>query len=108
LLYLFVVYLVDTAGRVYELRLLENKFEAVKVTGDEGDAQRGDKAVIFRGVSRVGEVLQTVRLMRDLKVSTSLARMAVDTGKSIPNLKAILEKNRELMTMLEHQNVMIA
>jgi hypothetical protein len=102
-----VLYLVDSAGKTYEVRLLENKFEAVKVAGEEADGQRGDKAVIFRGVSRTGEALQTVRLMRDLKVSTSLARMGVNTEKTIPNLKAILEKNRELMTMLEHENVMI-
>jgi hypothetical protein len=58
-------------------------------------------------VSRTGEALQTVRLMRDLKVSTSLGKMSISTEKSIPNLKSILEKNRELMTMLEHQNVMV-
>lgn len=34
LLYLFVIYLVDSSGKTYELKLLENKFEAVKISGD--------------------------------------------------------------------------
>lgn len=51
----------------------------MKISGDEGEGQRGDKAVIFRGVSRSGEALQTVKLMRDFKVSTSLGRMAINT-----------------------------
>jgi hypothetical protein len=38
--------------------------------------------------------------MRDMKINTTFCRMNIATEKSIPNLKSILEKNRELMTML--------
>lgn len=56
--------------------------------------------MIFKGVSRVGESLQTVQLMRDLKIRSSFTPMRVNTKKSISNLKQIIEQNRELMTML--------
>lgn len=57
--------------------------------------------MIFRGVSRVGESLQTVQLMRDLKMRSTVSRMRINAEKSIGNLKSIIEKNRELMTELE-------
>ena len=53
-------------------------------------------------MARIGESLQTVQLMRDLKITSSFSRMDIVADKTIPNLKSILEKNRELMTLLEH------
>lgn len=44
--------------------------------------------------------MQTVKLTRDLKITTALWKMNIVADKTIPNLKSIIEKNRELMTVL--------
>ena len=46
--------------------------------------------MIFKGVSRLGESLQTVQLMRDLKMKSSVSRMRINGDKSKGNLKAII------------------
>lgn len=85
-----VLYLTDTAGRVYEVKLLENKFEPVNKMGEEESEGRKDKNVIFRGVNRAGETLETLRLMRDLKVTKLSMRMGINTEKTVSNLKSII------------------
>jgi len=38
--------------------------------------------------------------MRDLKLVKNSVRMGINREKTVANLKSIIEKNRELMTML--------
>jgi len=38
--------------------------------------------------------------MRDLKLVKNNVRMGINREKTVANLKSIIEKNRELMTML--------
>ena len=38
--------------------------------------------------------------MRDLKLAKTSVRMGINTDKTVSNLKSIIEKNRELMTLL--------
>ena len=81
--------------------MLENQYEYLQRLGNEEDYDpRKDKNVIFRGVNRAGETLESLRLMRDLKISSQQMQMGVNTEKSVSNLKSIIEKNRELMTLL--------
>ena len=47
-----VLYVSDSAGGVYEVKLLENQSEYVKKMGEDED--RKDKNVIFRGVNKSG------------------------------------------------------
>lgn len=58
-------------------------------------------------MNRVGESLETLRLMRDLKLKMQIMKMGINTEKSVGNLKSIIEKNRQLMTFLEEQNAVI-
>ena len=51
---LSVMYLTDTAGKVYEVKLLENQYEHVQKIGDDDHDARKDKNVIFRGVNQAG------------------------------------------------------
>ena len=104
---LSALYLSDTAGKIYEVKLLENQFQPIQKLGEEDQDSRKDKNVIFRGVNRAGETLETLRLMRDLKVTKMSMRMGVNTEKSVGNLKSIIEKNRQLMTLLEQQSAMM-
>jgi hypothetical protein len=104
---LFVAYLADSLGRIFEVRLLENKVEYLQLLSEEEQNDRKDKNVIFKGVNRIGESLETIKLMRDLKITTASSRMQVNMEKSIPNLKSIIEKNRQIMTLLEYENVVI-
>lgn len=50
--------------------------------------------MIFRGVNRAGETLETLRLMRDLKLFKKSVRMGINSEKTVSNLKSIIEKNR--------------
>ena len=63
--------------------------------------------MIFRGVNRVGDCFETLRLMRDLKMSKMAVKMGVNTEKSVSNLKAILAQNQELKNMREEQSAMM-
>ena len=67
----------------------------------QDDDGRGEKSVIFRGVNRVGETLESLKLMRDLKLKTQVLKMGINADKSVGNLKSIIEKNRQIMTLLE-------
>ena len=104
---LSVVYVTDSAGNIYEIQLLDNQYESVKKLNEEEHDSRRDKNVIFRGVNRAGETLETLRLMRDLKMSKAAVQMNINTEKTVPNLKSIIEKNRELMTLLEQQSAVM-
>jgi hypothetical protein len=77
ILFLFVVYLVDSLGRIYEVKLLENKFEFLQKMSEEESDNRRDKNIIFKGVNRSSDSLQTIKLMRDLKITSSNIKMNV-------------------------------
>lgn len=52
---LFVVYLVDSMGNIYEIKLLENAVEHCGVLGASSNEDDGRHTnVIYRGVNRVG------------------------------------------------------
>ena len=104
---LSVVYITDSAGHIYEVRLLENQFEHASKLGEEVSDSRRDKNVIYRGVNRAGETLETLRLMRDLKLAKDAVKMGINSEKTVSNLKAIIEKNRSLMTLLEERCAMM-
>lgn len=92
----------DSLGRIYEVKLLENKFEFLQKMSEEESDSRRDKNIIFKGVNRSSDSLQTIKLMRDLKITSSNIKMNVSLEKNVPNLKSIVEKNREMMAMLEY------
>ena len=104
---LSLVYLTDSAGNIFEVQLLDNQYESVKRLNEEEHDARRDKNVIFRGVNRAGETLETLRLMRDLKLSKAAVPMNINTEKTVANLKSIIERNRELMTLLEQQSAVM-
>ena len=97
---LSTIYLADSAGAVYEVSLLDNQCDYSRKLGQDDDG-RGEKSVIFRGVNRVGETLESLKLMRDLKLKTQVLKMGINADKSVGNLKSIIEKNRQIMTLLE-------
>ena len=97
---LSTIYLADSAGAVYEVSLLDNQCDYSRKLGQDDDG-RGEKSIIFRGVNRVGETLESLKLMRDLKLKTQVLKMGINADKSVGNLKSIIEKNRQIMTLLE-------
>ena len=97
---LSTIYLADSAGAVYEVSLLDNQCDYSRKLGQDDDG-RGEKSVIFRGINRVGETLESLKLMRDLKLKTQVLKMGINADKSVGNLKSIIEKNRQIMTLLE-------
>ena len=105
LIFLFLIYLIDSYGRVLQFNLIDNKIQPVRTLGSQGS--RGDKGVAFRGVSRGSEGLNMITLKNDLKISSTLSRYGASMEKSVNNLKGILEKNRALMSMLEQQTVLV-
>ena len=78
---------------------LGDQIEFISILGRQEDLS--DKSVTFRGVSRAGEGLMKVALKKDFKIASTLCVLGVDMGKSLSNLKAIIEQNRTLMTQLE-------
>ena len=97
---LSTIYLADSAGAVYEVSLLDNQCDYSRKLGQDDDG-RGEKSVIYRGINRVGETLESLKLMRDLKLKTQVLKMGINADKSVGNLKSIIEKNRQIMTLLE-------
>ena len=97
---LSTIYLADSAGAVYEVSLLDNQCDYSRKLGQDDDG-RGEKSIIFRGINRVGETLESLKLMRDLKLKTQVLKMGINADKSVGNLKSIIEKNRQIMTLLE-------
>jgi hypothetical protein len=70
------------------VRLLENRVEAVTQLGKQEEEM--NRNVIFRGVNRVNDGVESITLMRDLKMSSKLMRFGVDMSKTVTNLKSIL------------------
>ena len=105
---LAVLYVTDSAGHIFEIKLLENQYEYVRKLNEDEQGGRRDKNVIFKGVNRAGDMLQTLKLMRDLKMSKMAVKMDVNMEKTVPNLKSIIEQNRQFMTLLEQQSAMMA
>lgn len=50
-----------------------------KLGGDDDGEGRKEKGVIFKGVNKNGDILETLKLMRDLKMSKTSSRMSINT-----------------------------
>lgn len=97
------VYVLDKQNRVWELNFLNEPVIENLLPGTR--AQKRD--VIFHGLSFVMGKLELVWLMNNLKCHRSVISLAVDLSKDRENVRKIIERNKEMMRVLEKANIVL-
>lgn len=69
---------------------------------DEEDGGRSKRSanVIYQGVNVLGDKIEKIKLFRDLKCTTETESLGIDLSTSVNNVKAIIMKNKEFLSLL--------